>query len=172
MSAIAITGLPGTGKTHLAINLGAKLTENGNSVLLLHTDILKVTLRQFLSGLSGPGYAGDFQAKAQLVRPFLEAQTAKAVRDGYILIIEGTLALGFVPSKGLHVFLELDENQRKQREKQKHFSAKQTLQRTSLAAYRKALEFSVTNATLRLDAALPVRQLTEEIERYLIEPPN
>lgn len=162
MNHIVITGMPGTGKTHLAMGLGAALMEAGLAVLVLHTDILKVTLRQLHDGLKGPGYSGNFRAKANLMRPFLEAQVAKADRDGYILIVEGTLALGFCPP-GLHLLLELASSEWKRRLSRKHPSAKRAIASSKLDAYRQALQESVTPATLRLDASLSVDSLVASI---------
>jgi shikimate kinase len=164
MPSIVITGLPGTGKTYLSMNLGAALLQAGQPALILHTDILKVTMRTLRPGvLSGPGYNDDFRAKVQLVRPILAAQVAKADKEGYTLIVEGTLALGFYAEAGLQVLLELSESERQRRISQKHESAKQTLMTTSLETYRQALKQSVSSATLRLDATQSVDALVASI---------
>lgn len=166
MPSIIITGVPGTGKTRLAMGLGAALMDAGHSVLILHTDILKLTLRQIYGGIKGPGYSGDFQGKVSLVRPFLEAQVAKADRDGYILIVEGTLALGFCPPTAIYLLLELEEDEWKRRVSRKHDLAKQAIASTSLNAYRQALEDSVTPTTIRLDGSLSINSLVSRILEY------
>ncbi len=164
MSAIVITGLPGTGKTRLAMSLGVALMDAGSSALILHTDVLKVTLRQFYPReLAKAGYSGDFYAKVRLVRPFMEAQVAKAERDRYVIIIEGTLALGFCPPSALYLLLELSDEERQHRIDKKHPSARLELSGLSLEPYRQALETVDTSSLLRLDARLPVEVLVAQI---------
>jgi hypothetical protein len=169
MSAIIITGLPGTGKTHLAIALGASLMDAGQATLLLHTDILKVTLRQtYPNELKGAGYTGDFARKAQFTYQFLQEQVDKADRDDYCLIVEGTLALGFFPAHALSIFLELPEQERLKRIQLKHSSAKQALTNLSLETYQTALEQKITSKTLRLNAQLPISTLVQTILLKLV----
>jgi len=169
-NAIIITGMPGTGKTYLAMNLGVALMKQGNSAIVLHTDLLKVTLRVFQTGLEGAGYSGNFWEKARLVRPFLEQQVNKAEKDGYILIIEGTLALGFSQENTTDILLELPEDVRRDRVKQKHNSAQKTLHQElkSLEQYRQALIASVSPKTLRLDATNSIEILVERILYHLV----
>ena len=94
-----ITGHPGAGKTRLATHLSLELQNHRENCLLLHTDLLKVTLRTtndlFPKGLS---CGVDAVQRAQKMAPFLHTHIQKAHRDQYHLIIEGTLALGLQPS--------------------------------------------------------------------------
>lgn len=164
MTAIALTGLPGTGKTQLAIALGAALMAAGHPTLILHTDVLKVTLRQLGdTTLAGPGYAPDFAAKLRRVHPILAAQVAKAQRDGYTLIIEGTLALGLVPEPGITVLLTLPEMERQRRCQQKPACAQAAIAIADLAPYRQALAQWRDRVTLCLDASAPVDELVQTI---------
>jgi len=164
MPTIALTGLPGTGKTRLALELATQLMAAAQPALVLHTDILKVTLRElFPQALAGAGYSGNFLQKVSLVRPFLLAQSEKADRDGYMLIIEGTLALGFHPPTGWLIRLQLSEDDRQHRIHQKHASAQQTLQMTSLQAYQQALDATTTPATWQLEANQPATILATQI---------
>lgn len=171
ISTVVITGLPGTGKTHLALSLGATLAAQEVPPLVLHTDILKVTLRTLAKQagtstvLSGPGYSGDFHAKAAAIRPVLAAHASKARRDGYLLIVEGTLALGFHPPESLPVLLTLSDAERMARIAQKHDSARESLAESSLTAYAKALNAAASVDTLRLDASRSVAVLVGEIQQ-------
>src|SRR3712207_4993039 len=88
----AILGLPGCGKTRVAIELAALLAARDRPVLLLHTDLLKVTLRAVDPGMPrGSAVRGDLEAKLARVEPVLGAHVEKAERDGYDLIVEGAL---------------------------------------------------------------------------------
>ena len=86
---VAIDGLPGTGKTTFALHLAARRP----GTLVLHTDLLKVTLRGLGVYAAGPVWQGDVQARLRAAAPVLKAHVDKAQRDGYSLIVEGTLAL-------------------------------------------------------------------------------
>ncbi len=156
MTCIAIAGLPGTGKTHLATALSLALQTEGCASLLLHTDVLKVTLRQFGLPLQGPGYQGDLVAKLAAVRPYLAAQAAKAQRDRYWLVLEGTLALGFQPPQGLSICLHLGEPERQQRLARKPPAAQASLAAADLTAYRRHLQQHTPATALHLDAAQPL----------------
>jgi hypothetical protein len=162
LNAIAIMGLPATGKTHLAISLANTLIAQGNPCLVLHTDILKIPLRQFHPELQGAGYQGDFSGKARVIRPYLETQIMKAKKDGYIIIIEGTLTLGLTAAD-LQILLKLPEQERLKRQAQKPISAQITLQKTSLEEYQKALKNTATPATLRLNATDSIPELVTQI---------
>lgn len=155
-AAIAILGLPGVGKTRLACGLAAALLDRGVSCLVVHTDVLKVSARVLGSAsLRGPGYAGDVEAKAAELAPLLDAQVAKARRDGYVAIIEGTLALGLSAPDTVHLLLELGDAERRRRVEHKHPSAVRALARCDLGPYERALARSLPPTTLRLDAAAP-----------------
>jgi hypothetical protein len=170
MGAIVITGLPGTGKTRLALALGVAFEATGTPTLVLHTDLLKVTLRQiFPEDLKGPGYAPDYECKVAQVRPFLEAQVSKAQKDGYILILEGTLALGFFPTPGIHCLLELPEVLRQQRILAKPPTAQRSLAQISLEPYARALSAQSHPSLLSLNAQQPTTALVDHIKHHFLE---
>lgn len=158
-AAIAILGLPGAGKTRLACGLAAALLDRGEAALVVHTDVLKVTARDLDANargvLRGPGFAGDVAAKAARMHAILATHVVKARRDGYSVVIEGTLALGFRAEDAVYVLLEVDEAERQRRIGRKHESAARTLADCDLAPYAAALMQSLPPSTLRLDAALP-----------------
>lgn len=175
-AAIAILGLPGAGKTRLACGLAAALLDHGVSCLVVHTDVLKVAARALEAGsdsgavLRGPGYAGDVAAKAAQLAPLLMAQVAKARRDGYVAIIEGTLALGLRAPDVAHLLLELDDAERRQRIERKHESAVRALASCDLAPYAGALAQSLPPTTLRLDATAPPGVLVARALDWIREP--
>lgn len=158
-AAIVILGLPGAGKTRLACGLAATLLDRDEATLVVHTDVLKVTARELDIGareaLRGPGFAGDVMAKAARMHAMLATHVVKARRDGYSVVIEGTLALGFRAEDAVYVLLEVDEAERRRRVGRKHESAVRTLADCDLAPYAAALVQSLPPSTLRLDAALP-----------------
>lgn len=174
-AAIAILGLPGVGKTRLACGLAAALLDGGVSCLVVHTDIIKVTARA-LGGadqgavLRGPGFAGDVAAKAARIAPLLDEQVAKARRDGYVAIIEGTLALGLRAPDAAHLLLDLDDAERRRRIERKHPSAVRALASCDLAPYAGALAQSLPPTTLRLDAAAPPGALVARALDWIREP--
>lgn len=132
---LTLIGLPGVGKTRTALTLAAMWPR---PVLVLHTDLLKVTARRLgVDALRGAGWADP--ARARAAQPLLQAHADKAARDGYDLIIEGTLALGFAHPQSATVCLVLDEGARRARVSQKHPSAREALEGASLARYRQAL---------------------------------
>jgi hypothetical protein len=175
-AAIAILGLPGVGKTRLACGLAAALLDHEVSCLVVHTDVLKVTARALDAAtgkgalLRGPGYAGDIAAKTAQLAPLLDAHVAKARRDGYVAIIEGTLALGVCAPDVTHLLLELDDAERRRRIERKHESAVRTLARCDLAAYAGALAQSLPPTTLRLDATAPPGALVARALDWIREP--
>jgi hypothetical protein len=170
-AAIAILGLPGVGKTRLACGLAAGLLDLGVSCLVVHTDVLKVTARALgTESLRGPGYAGDVEAKAAQLAPLLAEHVAKARRDGYVAIIEGTLALGVRAPDVTHLLLELDDAERRRRIERKHESAVRALASCDLAAYAGALAQSLPPTTLRLDAKAPPGALVARALDWIREP--
>ena len=160
-----ILGLPGSGKTRLAVGLALALQRAGEAAFVLHTDILKVTLRALECGPVGPTYTGNIHEKLRVTRPFLEAQCAKAESEGYRLVIEGTLALGFAPPRARIFVLEVDESTRLQRVKAKHQSAQEALAHADLADYTAALK-AVPGYT-RLNANGSAEDLVSELMREL-----
>lgn len=111
MSLWCITGMPGVGKTHLALALAAALHARGERAHVLHTDVLKETLRTLhIPRFEGPGHLGDVAGKCQRLRSILMAHAGRAHRGGYTLIIEGTLALAFTSPKLRVVCLEGSES--------------------------------------------------------------
>ncbi len=167
MPAIILTGLPGTGKTHLALHLGSTLLSQGIPTLVLHTDILKITLRQIdPQSLTGPGYDRHHLHKLQRIQPYLNQQVAKADREGYLLIVEGTLACGFCPPQAVYVLLELEDPIRQQRISTKQASARRSLQQLApqdLALYRQTLETPPISDLLRLEACQSLDTLVAQI---------
>ncbi|MGF1527764.1 MAG: AAA family ATPase [Candidatus Competibacterales bacterium] len=160
---IVIVGLPGAGKTHLALALGKALLDRGWPALVLHTDLLKVWVRSrswwLRWRLGGPGYAGEVKAKADRLVPHLNRQAAKARRDGYWLVVEGTLAWTFAPPGALRVLLTLADDQRWGRIATKHPAARRTLEavgEVGLEAYRRALWGLDCRQWLCLDASAPL----------------
>lgn len=165
---LVLIGLPGVGKTRLALALGARWATT-RPTLVLHTDLLKVTLRSAgVDGLRGPGWADP--DKALRVHPWLTAQAQKADREGYDLIIEGTLALGFEWPGGRVVRLELDEAERVRRITTKHASARAALAGATLAAYRTALRTRATEDVVVLDAQASVARLVEQLDALRYTP--
>ncbi|MEZ5582682.1 MAG: hypothetical protein R3F37_07850 [Candidatus Competibacteraceae bacterium] len=162
-----ILGLPGSGKSRLALATAEALCQADLPAFVLHTDLLKISLRKwFPDELKGPGYNGDFRAKCERMRPFLEAQADKARRDGYRLIVEGTLALNFVPEPGLRVILEIGEKERLHRISLKHRSARMALDSanfTDLSDYAKALDDIDGPDVLRVDAHAPLVDLVRQL---------
>lgn len=167
MPSIIITGLPGTGKTPLALQLGSTLLNHGIPALVLHTDILKITLRKIEpQSFKGPGYGSDHPHKLQQIQPYLTQQVNKADREGYVVIVEGTLACNFCPPDSLYILLELEESIREQRIRAKHPSAQRSLQQISpqeLDRYRQALEVPSIPYPLRLDTRQSLDTLVAQI---------
>lgn len=168
MPTIIITGLPGTGKTTLAAALAASYLKSGKTAMVCHTDILKVTLRAFYpKQLKGPGYSGDIRAKVECMRPYLKVQAEKADKEQYLLIIEGTLALGFYPPNSRSIMLELPEQARRARIMQKHSSACKSLSSISVESYSQLLIESLHPETIRLSADKPAAELVLQIRELV-----
>lgn len=156
-----LTGLPGAGKTRLALALASALADRGRPALVLHTDVLKVTLRAAGIALDGPGWV-DTVAKQAIVRPWLAAQAEKAARDGYELVIEGTLAIGFAPEGARTIRLDVDPAERHRRIAAKHPSARRSLASADLTGYARLLH-ELPPGALVLDGGRPLPTLIERI---------
>ncbi len=153
-----ITGLPGTGKSTVAVALAARI-----GALVLHTDLLKVTLREHGAALRGPSWEGDLRAKLAAVRPTLDAHVHKARTDGYDLVIEGTLAAGLA---GDHtVRLEVADEVRSARVAQKHASAVAALRDADLAGLAGAMIALEPAETRVQDASRPVEHVVDALLR-------
>jgi hypothetical protein len=166
ISTIVITGLPGAGKTSLALALAYHLLQRHPFVL--HTDILKVTLGQFLPILRGVTTDDNFSAKQQFIYPYLQAQADKAQRDGYLLIMEGTLALGFRCDHCLAVVVNTPLALRRERIGRKHDSARGIT--PDLPHYAQALQQSITADTLVLDGKCTIEQMVHTVQTRLALP--
>ena len=155
---VTLTGLPGTGKTQLGLALAAAWSAHA-PWLLLHTDLLKVTLRHTGLPLEGPTWRTP--ELCERARPAILAQIAKARRDGYGLLIEGTLAVGLPADR---VFLlSVDEATRLERVRRKHTSAADALREADLTAYHAFLREHTPPAAIRLDARRPIPELVTSI---------
>ena len=151
---VIMTGLPGTGKTRLALALAAALGARGLEAQVLHTDQVKLALRlAHPEALAGPGYAGDRPAKLARVAPVLAAAAAHARRAGTWLVIEGTLAAALpAAAADLAVALTLPEAERATRLAAKPARARQALAQADLAPFAAALAAWQRQAALALDA--------------------
>jgi Mrp family chromosome partitioning ATPase len=178
VSVIVITGLPGTGKTELSFACAAAFMAAGVSTLVLHTDLLKVTTRALgLGPPSGPATGEDWAARAKVLRPLLEQHVRKAARDGYLLLIEGTLAAGCSDLAELCVLITLDEELRAQRLDRKPPVARAALAATDWRPLAQSLKQQTTQGSWLLDGALPVgpsaRAVVEEwTRRHGAVPPH
>jgi hypothetical protein len=159
MTTLVLTGLPGTGKTRLALAVAAALAET-REVRLLPTDAVKAVLRAADPAFPrGAGYL-DPAEKARRVHVHLAAQAAEAAREGFVLVVEGTLAAGFRPAGGLVVRLVLDGPERARRVARKPAEHRRALAAAGdLAAYRAWLAAQAHPDDLVLDAAAPVDAL-------------
>lgn len=156
MAVLVLIGLPGTGKTALASALAAR----SPGALVLHTDLLKVTLRAVGAYPPGPIWTGDLSARLAAVRPHLEAQRDKACAEGYDLVIEGTLALALRGSPTVR--LDAPDAVRDRRIATKHPSARRALAEADLGALRTALAAAPVDRAL--DAAAPLGTLVGAVE--------
>ena len=152
---VVVTGQPGVGKTRLALALAHYFQEQDSPYFVLHTDILKVSLRQVgVNGLNGLSTQEDAPHRLSLMQPFLEHQERKARRDGYGLIIEGTLALGFQPElPAVCIELQAPKHVCQARVEHKHRSARQELGRVhSFERYQCLVSKHRSSSTHLMDA--------------------
>lgn len=131
---IVLLGLPGVGKSSLALAVASRWRSIGEPWFVLHTDLLKVTLRNCYPGRClEPGYRLTAESQ-QIYSSCIAQHILKAKRDGYGLLVEGTAAI--TANSGLKVVLETDELTRRQRIEKKHGTAIEGLLNEDLSAYR------------------------------------
>ncbi len=121
---LALVGLPGTGKTALAQAIATHRNARGRPAVVLHVDLLRHTLR--LAGfrsLEGPIWEGDPNEQFRIVHPYMHQHADKARRDGYDLIVEGSLAIGF-QAADRYIQLQVAEPIRQRRVQQLHPAAR------------------------------------------------
>jgi cytidylate kinase len=112
---LALVGLPGTGKTALAQAIATHRMATGRPTFVLHVELLRHTLR--LAGfraLEGPVWDGDPAEKFRIIHPYVHQHADKARRDGYDLIVEGSLVIGF-EAADRYIQLQASEEVRQQR---------------------------------------------------------
>ena len=158
---LVIHGHPGVGKTTLATALAAEVQKNSNC-LLLHTDIIKVVLRQLnVQGLEGLSCLETAPQKAEIMAPFLHRQISKAKKDGYHLIIEGTLALGIHESDVVqNIEIRVPPEVRMIRQEKKPKSTQKSLSRFySFDTYEKILVQHRPENTRMIDGTMDLNVL-------------
>lgn len=159
--ALALLGLPGVGKTRAALAVADALSARGEPTFVLHTDLLKVTVRTLSPGaLAGPIWRGDLEGKLATLAPLLAAQIHKAARDGYALIIEGTLALA---ADAPAIVLHAPDEVRAARIRAKHPAAAEALLSADLARYEARLAALGAPRVARVDASGPLPGVVAEI---------
>lgn len=137
---LALVGLPGTGKTALAQAIATHRMARGRPTLVLHVDLVKHTLR--LAGfrqLDGPIWEGDVAEKFRIIHPYLHQHADKARRDGYDLIVEGSLVMGF-QAADRYIQLEASRSACAARVAQKHASAREAIARADPEVLSNLLE--------------------------------
>ena len=152
---VIMAGLPGVGKTRLALMLAAALAGQGHDVQVLHTDQLKLALRAaHPAAMAGPGWAGDRALKRTLVAPLLAAAARHARAAGSWLIVEGTL-VDALPAGAVDWVVELRvaEAVRRARVAAKPEPARTALAHAELGPYAADLAAWLPAAALRLDGA-------------------
>lgn len=163
---VVITGLPGTGKTTLALALASRHP----STYVLHTDLLKQTLRHGGDPrLKGPSW-GAPQEQLRAVAPVLAAHAAKAQRDGYRLVVEGTLAAALVGPTIDWWCLVLPASARQLRIQRKHPSARQALVGADLRALAQAIAHHQPPTGQRLPADRQVADLVHQLSQRFEAP--
>ena len=162
---LVINGHPGSGKTTLATALATEIQKK-SSCLLIHTDIIKVVLRQVgIQGLEGLSCLSDAPQRANILAPFLYRQIAKAQKDGYHLIIEGTLALGLnVSDFGCNIEVQVPSNVRMHRQAQKPNVTQKSLSKSySFDIYEKILVQHRPEKTRMIDGTKDLGRLVYEL---------
>lgn len=164
MPTIIIAGLPGTGKTHVSMKLASALMDRNIPALIIHTDVLKVTLRElYPCEMKGPGYKGNISRKIDLMADALAKQVLKAEKDGYNLIIEGTLSPGLIIQNSLYVLLEASEEERTRRISQKHKPATVELLNSSMDEYEKFLESVKHTSVIQINSEMSLNEMVDII---------
>ncbi|MAA78214.1 MAG: hypothetical protein CL916_03065 [Deltaproteobacteria bacterium] len=164
---LVINGHPGCGKTTLATALTSEIQKKSNC-LLIHTDIIKVVLRQLgVQGLSGLSCLSTAAQKSKIMAPFLHKQISKAQKDGYHLIIEGTLALGLnVSDIGYNIEIHVPPEVRTCRQSQKPLSTQKSLsQNYSFEIYEHLIRKYRPSDTIIIDGTKDLDLLIHELSR-------
>ena len=162
---LVVNGHPGVGKTTLATSLAVEIQRKSNC-LLIHTDIIKVVLRQLgVQGLEGLSCLSTAPQKAEIMAPILHRQITKARKDGYHLIIEGTLALGLnVSDIGYNIEIQVPSKVRMQRQAQKPISTQKSLSQSySFDIYEQILVRYRPENTLMIDGTKELGDLVHEL---------
>ena len=162
---LVINGHPGVGKTTLATALVSEIQKR-STCLLVHTDIIKIVLRQVgVKGLEGLSCLSTSAQKATLMAPFLHRQISKAQKDGYHLVIEGTLALGMSVSEiGYNIEIHVPPQVRMQRQSQKPVSTQKSLSQSySFDVYDQILIQHRPQNTIIVDGTKELGVLVHEL---------